>query len=155
MKRTPTKPVILWEGGGIGISIREFFESNIKIRAELESIREAKRVAIADAVGGSVRLDREKVMGGPGGNAREEKVIRYASEIQQLEEREKNVLEIMEKMNRYIAGLKKSEYRTILTEYYINGREWQDIAALLCYNVRTVQRKSDAAFCQLGELERR
>lgn len=113
--------------------LRQYAALNAEIVCKLEEKRQLEALAtnISAAFGS-----------GSGGAGVSDKVGKNSARIADLEkEIDKKIdrlVDLREEIETAIAAVEDSRYRTILTERYINGKKWSDIASNMHIDVRWV-----------------
>ena len=114
--------------------VKEWLRRGRRLDAEIKQLEKAKTEAFAQACGGAVDTSLERVQGG-GGNATEEKFLRYVELDSLISERIGELMAVKAEIIRYINTLKNSTYRAVLIAYYINCETWEKVAEGLHYDV--------------------
>ncbi len=107
--------------------VKDWLRRGRRLDAEIKQLEKAKTEAFAQACGGAVDTSLERVQGG-GGNATEEKFLRYVELDSLISERIGELMAVKAEIIRCINTLENSTYRAVLIAYYINCETWEKIA---------------------------
>lgn len=91
------------------------------------------------AVGGAVDYGAERVQAS-NGNSTERLFVSYSQYSAELEQRISELEDYQNEMLKLINNIPSSTYRTLLIEYYINCKSWEDVAECVSYEVRYTQK---------------
>lgn len=107
-----------------------------KLNKEIESLKRNRERLFYSVLGTSTKLNDIKVQSSIGGD-------KFGDTVAGLADLDKQILDSIDHLIRLqaqaldeINKLSKSEYRTILIEYYLNGCDWEEVASAVGYSVQ-------------------
>lgn len=118
-----------------------------KLRLRLSALEDSKQRAYARAVSSTAGLG-ERVSGGePGDNLAAYAEVSLAADrqIEKLEQTRAEILQV-------IGQVEDNTLATLLTEYYVNDKTWEEVAVQMRYSWRWVRRLHVRALEQVQEI---
>lgn len=126
------------------MTAKEWLGRARKLRLRLSALEDSKQRAYARAVSSTAGLG-ERVSGGEPGD----KLAAYAevslAADQQIEKLEQVRVEILH----VIGQVEDNTLATLLTEYYVNDKTWEEVAVQMQYSWRQVMRLHGQALCEI------
>ncbi len=123
---------------------REWLSGYLKLRREMDDLRERAQKLRAEAERMSVRLT-----GLPGGGPSDDRLQRCAAELADLEREYTAAAAVctvrLRSIERAVRRLKDPTQRLILRRRWLDGESWERIAGEMSYGEKTVRRIADAA----------
>lgn len=121
------------------MTVKEWLKNGRNLNFEIQALREARNRALNAAVGGAVDYGAERVQTS-GGNGTERLFVAYSQYSAELERRIAELEDYQAEMLRLINKVSNTTYRTLLIEYYINCKSWEDVAVSVRYEARYTQK---------------
>lgn len=112
------------------MTVKEWLKNGRNLNFEIQALREARNRALNAAVGGAVDYGAERVQTSSG-NGTERLFVEYSRYSAELERRIAELEDYRAEMLRLINKVSNTTYRTLLIEYYINCKSWEDVAESL------------------------
>lgn len=126
------------------MTAKEWLGRARKLRLRLSALEDSKQRAYARAVSSTAGLG-ERVSGGEPGD----KLVAYAEvsltadrQIEKLEQVRAEILQV-------IGQVEDNTLATLLTEYYVNDKTWEEVAVQMQYSWRQVMRLHGQALCEI------
>lgn len=119
--------------------VKEWLKNGRKLNFEIRALKEARDKALNAAVGGAVNYSAEKVQVS-NENGKERCFVNYSQYAADLDVRIKELEYYRMEMLSLINKVDNSTYRTLLIEYYINCKSWEQVAEFIGYEVRYTQK---------------
>ena len=126
------------------MTAKEWLGRARKLRLRLSALEDSKQRAYARAVSSTAGLG-ERVSGGEPGD----KLAAYAEvslaadrQIEKLEQVRVEILHV-------IGQVEDNTLATLLTEYYVNDKTWEEVAVQMQYSWRQVMRLHGQALCEI------
>lgn len=128
----------------MAVTAKEWLGRARKLRLRLSALEDSKQRAYARAVSSTAGLG-ERVSGGEPGD----KLAAYAEvslaadrQIEKLEQVRVEILHV-------IGQVEDNTLATLLTEYYVNDKTWEEVAVQMQYSWRQVMRLHGQALCEI------
>ena len=112
------------------MTVKEWLKNGRNLNFEIRALKEARSRALNAAVGGAVDYGTERVQTS-NGNSTERLFVSYSQYSAELEQRISELEDYQGEMLKLINNIPNSTYRTLLIEYYINCKSWEDVAESL------------------------
>lgn len=127
------------------MTVKEWLKDGRNLNFEIRALKEARSRALNAAVGGAVDYGAERVQAS-NGNSTERLFVSYSQYSAELEQRISELEDYQNEMLKLINNIPNSTYRTLLIEYYINCKSWEDVAESMKFSAYWVRRRlhSDA-----------
>ena len=126
------------------MTAKEWLGRARKLRLRLSALEDSKQRAYSRAVSSTAGLG-ERVSGGEPGD----KLAAYAEvslaadrQIEKLEQTRAEILQV-------IGQVEDNTLATLLTEYYVNDKTWEEVAVQMQYSWRQVMRLHGQALCEI------
>lgn len=126
------------------MTVKEWLKNGRNLNFEIRALKEARSRALTAAVGGAVDCGAERVQKSSG-NSTERLFVSYSQYSAELEQRISELEDYQNEMLKLINNIPSSTYRTLLIEYYINCKSWEDVAECMNYSMRAIQKKHGLA----------
>lgn len=126
------------------MTVKEWLKNGRNLNFEIRALKEARSRALTAAVGGAVDYGAERVQKSSG-NSTERLFVSYSQYSAELEQRISELEDYQNEMLKLINNIPSSTYRTLLIEYYINCKSWEDVAECMNYSMRAIQKKHGLA----------
>lgn len=128
----------------MSMTAKEWLGRARKLRLRLSALEDSKQRSYARAVSSTAGLG-ERVSGGEPGD----KLAAYAAvslavdrQIEKLEQVRAEILQV-------IGQIEDNTLATLLTEYYVNDKTWEEVAVQMQYSWRQVMRLHGQALCEI------
>lgn len=133
------------------MTVKEWLKNGRNLNFEIQALREARNRALNAAVGGAVDYGAERVQTS-GGNGTERLFVAYSQYSAELERRIAELEDYQAEMLRLINKVSNTTYRTLLIEYYINCKSWEDVGTDMHYSyVHIVNRLHPQALNEINK----
>lgn len=126
--------------------VKEWLKQGRKLKFEIDALKEACQKALNSAVGGAANYSRERVQTS-NNNTSERNFTSYSDycielkqRIKELEKYRWDMLRVINAIPDTADGGNGSVYRTLLIEYYINCKTWEEVAEKMSYSIRALFR---------------
>lgn len=126
--------------------VKEWLKQGRRLKFEIDALKEARQKALNSAVGGAVNYSRERVQSSSE-NTTERSFADYSDysvelerRIQELEKHRLDMLRVINAIPDTADSGNGSVYRTLLIEYYINCKTWEEVAENMNYSIRALFR---------------
>ena len=126
------------------MTVKEWLKNGRNLNFEIRALKEARSRVLNAAVGGAVDYGAERVQKSSG-NSTERLFVSYSQYSAELEQRISELEDYQNEMLKLINNITSSTYRTLLIEYYINCKSWEDVAECMNYSMRAIQKKHGLA----------
>lgn len=129
------------------MTAKEWLGRARKLRLRLSALEDSKQRSYALAVSSTAGLG-ERVSGGEPGDklaAYTEMSIAVDRQIEKLEQTRAEILQV-------IGQVEDNTLATLLTEYYVNDKTWEEVAVQMQYSWRWVRRLHVRALEQVQEI---
>lgn len=126
------------------MTAKEWLGRARKLRLRLSALEDSKQRAYARAVSSTAGLG-ERVSGGEPGDklaAYAEVSLEADQQIEKLEQTRAEILQV-------IGQVEDNTLATLLTEYYVNDKTWEEVAVQMQYSWRQVMRLHGQALCEI------
>ncbi len=121
------------------MTVKEWLSRARNAEARLNALEESKRRAYDHATSGTRALRRD-FAGSSGNSTSDSKNDVYAVLSVEVDRQKDEVDRICAEITHVIGQVEDNVLATLLTEYYVNGRTWDEVAEVTNYSTRYVHR---------------
>lgn len=126
------------------MTAKEWLGRARKLRLRLCALEDSKQRSYAHAVSSTAGLG-ERVAGGEPGD----KLVAYAEVSLAVDQQIKKLEQVRAEILQVIGKVEDNTLATLLTEYYVNDKTWEEVAVQMQYSWRQVMRLHGQALCKI------
>ena len=119
--------------GNERLTVKEWLKNGRNLNFEIQALKEARSKALNAAVGSAADYSTEKVQTSTG-NSTERLFVNYSQYSAELKQRISELEDYQAEILHLINKVSNSTYRTLLIEYYINCKSWEEVGADMHYS---------------------
>ncbi len=118
--------------------VKAYLREVRKLKKDIEAKKCERDALYASVLGSGIQIKTVDVQVSTSEDVFGDRMAEIADYDKLLEEEIINLIRNQQETNRLINTLEKSEYRAILTDYYINGYTWDRVADLNGYSTQHI-----------------
>lgn len=133
------------------MTVKSYLREVRKLNKDIEAKKRERDALYMSLIGTNIKLKEIDVQTSIRGDAFGDKMAEVADYDRIIEDEILMLIKSQRQANAIINQLDKPEYRSILTDYYINAYKWEKVAEFNNYSIRAVYKIHGYALKELEE----